>query len=248
MSRKSDKSNTILFRLQEQQAAKGGYKDYNSLKRPTNPFKITSIKDLQGFKKVILQDLNDKINRINNASLGLSDYQILELNSDINGLLKQKWNYEKQIRDLNGVGSDRYVNVNKDTALVNSLKINGVRYFGLAKNLEDIQKLKGEIDTLKKAKEEEIKRQKDKKLFLKSLTDRINYNYFNDDEQDEELLQQEKELMTGQRLQFLKLQRQTEESGLTIKADLIDEINYDEDIEAVLVAKRREQLQALYNI
>lgn len=246
MSRNSDKANTVLFRFQEQQAAKGGYKDYNSLKRPTNPFKVTNLKDLQGFKKVIIQDLNDKINRINNATLGLSGHQILDLNNDINELLKQKWNYEKQIRNLNGA-SDGYVNVSKDTALINSLKINGVRYFGLAKELEDVKTLKKEMDDFRKAKEEEVKNQKDTKHFINDLSQRINYNYFHNEEEAESL-QQEKELMKNQRIQLLKLYKATQESGITIKTDLIEDIRFDEDVETILVQKRKQQLQSMYNI
>ncbi|KAH3663938.1 hypothetical protein WICMUC_005877 [Wickerhamomyces mucosus] len=246
MSRNSDKANTVLFRFQEQQAEKGGYKDYNSLRRP-NPFKTNSIKDLQGFRKVITHELNDKVNRINNESLGLSEFQILELNNDINELLKERWNFDKQLQKISGGGGYQ---IGKDIILANSLKINGIRYFGLAKNLDNIVKLKKEIDLLKSQKLDEIKQQQDKELFIKNLTQRVNSNYYgiDNDYDNEDNDNEDKELQTIINERTRTLLKQTNPNLNLNDKPLIDKINYTEDIEKVLVERRKQQLQSLYNI
>lgn len=129
MSRNVDKANSILSRYQESQAEDStGYKDYSRFKRPKNVNKIQSLKESMEWRKQVLKDIKQKINRT--FDLTLNEDQIIEINDLITDLINElnKWNYHIH-KHLNGPDFNQK---RKQVDTLGGKVINNKRYFGRA--------------------------------------------------------------------------------------------------------------------
>lgn len=158
MSRNVDKANSVLVRFQEIRAEKdGGYKDYSRFKRPTRVHTVKVLAEAQQWRSQLLKELGNKITQIHDPSL--NEFQLRELNDDLNGLVKEKFRWERHIKDnLNGPDYSRVKRLNT----VGGTVVNGYRYFGRALELPDVQQ------ALKhnKEKRESLKSKKQKRVEL----------------------------------------------------------------------------------
>ena len=100
MARNSEKAQSMLYRFRASQAAESGLLPTSSTRRPKAPSTIATIPACEKFRGQILRDVSRKITKIQDESL--SDFQIRDLNDEINKLMKEKWGWERRIRELGG--------------------------------------------------------------------------------------------------------------------------------------------------
>lgn len=254
MSRNIDKANTVLFRYQEQQAEANGYRDYNSTARPTNVNKIKSIKEAENWRNTIIKEINEKILRIN-SEIQLSEYQIRDLNEDINKLCKEKYTFEYHIlNNLNGVNYNGS-SINKYIEN-NSIKIKGYRYFGKAKELKDVRELIERQELIKKSNLENFNNEQNYSKKIKELENRADIEYFGyledvntfEDERNKVLGIEVKDKLenkaTRQRIKKLNKVSNSNEIKLIKSTKPIS----NEKISEFLIEKRKKELQLKYNI
>lgn len=100
MARNSEKAQSMLFRFRASQAADLGILDAGRTRRPKAITTIESIPSCEKWRGQVLKEISRKVSRIQDPAL--SDYQLRDLNDEINKLMKEKWMWELQIRNLGG--------------------------------------------------------------------------------------------------------------------------------------------------
>jgi pre-mRNA-splicing factor ISY1 len=90
----------MLFRFREQQAADLGIIDAGRSRRPKVITDVTSIPACEKWRGQTLKEISRKVSRIQETNL--SDYQIRDLNDEINKAMREKHVWEIQIRNLGG--------------------------------------------------------------------------------------------------------------------------------------------------
>lgn len=115
----------------------------------------------------------------------LSDYQIRDLNDEINKLMREKHMWEVQLRNLGGPNYTRFTSRMIDDSGVEIPNSRGYKYFGRARELPGVKEL---FEELKPKKDEG---EREKKRDLRRNVD-ADYYGFNRDEEDGGLLKWEK--------------------------------------------------------
>ncbi|KAI7622665.1 Pre-mRNA-splicing factor, partial [Hortaea werneckii] len=132
----------------------------------------------------VLKEVSRKVTKIQDPAL--SDYQIRDLNDELNKLFREKWQWEVRIRELGGPnymrGGGR---VTDEEGRVIEGGGKGYRYFGRAKELPGVKEL-FEAATRKPAEEERSKRGGEVRHDLLKRIDAGYYGY-NLDEEDGKL-------------------------------------------------------------
>jgi pre-mRNA-splicing factor ISY1 len=90
----------MLFRFRAQQAADLGIIDAGRTRRPKAITTVDSIPVCEKWRGQVLKEISRKVMRIQEPTL--SDYQIRDLNDEINKLMREKHVWEIQIRNLGG--------------------------------------------------------------------------------------------------------------------------------------------------
>lgn len=90
----------MLFRFRAQQAASLGIIDAGRTRRPKLITEVSSIPAAEKWRGQVLKEISRKVSKIQEASL--SDFQIRDLNDEINKLMREKHMWEVQIRQLGG--------------------------------------------------------------------------------------------------------------------------------------------------
>ncbi|EDO14781.1 hypothetical protein Kpol_370p9 [Vanderwaltozyma polyspora DSM 70294] len=148
MSRNVDKANSLLVKYQEAQAEeKTGYKDYSRYKRPTNVSKVQSLQEALEWRKQLMHEFKDKSSRMYNP--WLNDSQLIELNDELNELLREKskwdWHISNRLGDTKPTRSKN--------GIVGGKLIMGKRYFGRALELPSVKEMiKNQDQALKEKK------------------------------------------------------------------------------------------------
>jgi pre-mRNA-splicing factor ISY1 len=140
MARNSEKAQSMLFRFRAQQAADMGIIDLGRTRRPKAITSVDSIPTCERWRGQVLKEISRKVSRI--QELSLSDYQIRDLNDEINKLMREKWAWEMQIRNLGGPnymrGSGRVYD-DEGREIPGGGK--GYRYFGRARELPGVKEM-----------------------------------------------------------------------------------------------------------
>ncbi|EYE98376.1 pre-mRNA-splicing factor ISY1 [Aspergillus ruber CBS 135680] len=140
MARNSEKAQSMLFRFRAQQAADLGIIDMGRTRRPKAITTVDSIPMCEKWRGQVLKEISRKVSRIHEQSL--SDYQIRDLNDEINKLMREKWTWEMQIRNLGGPnymrGSGRVYD-EEGREIPGGGK--GYRYFGRARDLPGVKEM-----------------------------------------------------------------------------------------------------------
>lgn len=134
----------MLYRFRAAQAAEMGIVDIGQTRRPTRPDSIDDIPTCERWRGQVIKDISFKVTKIQDESL--SDYQIRDLNDEINKLMNEKYRWEKRIRSL---GGPNYMRSTGTGAIVNAdgreviapATARGYRYFGRAKDLPGVKEL-----------------------------------------------------------------------------------------------------------
>ena len=186
MARNSEKAQSMLFRFREAQAADLGIIDAGRSRRPRAITEQDSIPLCEKWRGQVLKDISRKVSRIQESAL--SDYQIRDLNDEINKLMREKHMWEVQIRNLGGPNYMRGGGKVYDEA---GREIQGggkgYRYFGRAKELPGVKEL-FEAATKQRAEDEKLL---EERTDLRRLVNAAYYGYA-PGEEDEALLEYER--------------------------------------------------------
>ncbi|KAG8216201.1 Isy1-like splicing factor [Butyriboletus roseoflavus] len=148
MARNEEKAQSMLYRFREAQAAELGLGTRGD-RRPKMASACKSLRECERWRGEILREISRKVSKIQDA--GLTDYEVRDLNDEINKLLREKRHWENQIIGLGGANYRRNVSMlDDDGKEVPGTK--GYKYFGRAKELPGVREL---FQSRKKEEEEE---------------------------------------------------------------------------------------------
>ncbi|KAG6899555.1 hypothetical protein C0993_009263 [Termitomyces sp. T159_Od127] len=181
MARNEEKAQSMLYRFREAQAAELGL-GTRADRRPKMASACKSLRECERWRGEILREISRKVSKIQDT--GLSDYEVRDLNDEINKLLREKRHWENQIVALGGANYRRNVAMlDDDGKEVPGTK--GYKYFGRAKDLPGVREL---FQSRKKEEEEENQAFAFYKKFMSQGP-----SYYGDlDENDGTLLQYER--------------------------------------------------------
>ncbi len=149
----------MLYRFREAQAAELGL-GTRSDRRPRMASACKSLRDCERWRGEILREISRKVSKIQDCTschtvsasspllsppfprsiAGLTDYEVRDLNDEINRLLREKRHWENQIVALGGANYRRNVAMlDDDGKEVPGTK--GYKYFGRAKDLPGVKEL-----------------------------------------------------------------------------------------------------------
>lgn len=130
----------MLFRFRAQQAADLGILDTSRTRRPKAISQQDHIPTCERWRGQVLQEIGRKTTKI--QDLALSDYQLRDLNDELNKLFREKWQWEKRIRELGGPNYMRGGGkVLDEEGRVIEGGGKGYRYFGRARELPGVKEL-----------------------------------------------------------------------------------------------------------
>ncbi|KAI0795721.1 pre-mRNA-splicing factor ISY1 [Abortiporus biennis] len=181
MARNEEKAQSMLYRFREAQAAELGL-GTRSDRRPKMASTCKSLRECERWRGEILREISRKVSKIQDS--GLTDYEVRDLNDEINKLMREKRHWENQIVALGGANYRRNVAMTDDDGKeVPGTK--GYKYFGRAKDLPGVREL---FQSKKKEEDEENQVHAYYKKFMNQGP-----AYFGDlDEQDGSLLDYER--------------------------------------------------------
>ncbi|KAF8311186.1 Isy1-like splicing factor [Clavulina sp. PMI_390] len=137
MARNEEKAQSMLYRFREAKAAEFGVAGRGD-KRPRIASTCKSLKDCERWRGEILREISRKVSKIQDT--GLSDYEIRDLNDEINKLMREKRHWENQIIALGGANYRRNIAMlDSEGKEVPGTK--GYKYFGRAKDLPGVKEL-----------------------------------------------------------------------------------------------------------
>ncbi|KAF8513861.1 Isy1-domain-containing protein [Gautieria morchelliformis] len=182
MARNEEKAQSMLYRFREAQAAELGL-GTRADRRPRMASACKSLRECERWRGELLREISRKVSKIQDA--GLTDYEVRDLNDEINKLMREKRHWENQIVALGGANYRRNVAmVDDDGREVPGTK--GYKYFGRAKDLPGVKEL---FMSKKKEEDEENQTLAHYKKFIGQGP-----AYFGDvDEVDGSLLESERE-------------------------------------------------------
>ncbi|KAL2269603.1 hypothetical protein VTJ83DRAFT_1787 [Remersonia thermophila] len=193
MARNSEKAQSMLFRFREAQAAELGIIDAGRTRRPRNITEQDSIPACEKWRGQVLKDISRKVSRIQDPAL--SDFQIRDLNDEINKLMREKHMWEVQIRNLGGPnymrpgpggGGKMYDEAGREIPGVGG---KGYKYFGRARELPGVKEL---FEAAAKARQEQhAEKPLEERTDLRRQVDAAYYGYA-PGEEDAELLARER--------------------------------------------------------
>lgn len=251
MARNAEKAQSMLHRFAASQTSGlAASLPTASTRRPKAPSTIATIPACEKFRGQILRDLSRKITKIQDESL--SDFQIRDLNDEINKLMKEKWGWERRIRELGGPnymrGGGGTVFDAEGREVEGAGGGKGYRYFGRARELPGVKEMferaakkkvkdSGEGDEEKEGRREINRRNLDARYFG-----------FGKDEEDKELLRYERRKEREAVERVGKMAESEEEDGQwePLPGDVGDGVRWTlptlEEVQEELMDRRRKQL------
>ncbi|KAI9163977.1 Pre-mRNA-splicing factor ISY1 [Paramyrothecium foliicola] len=190
MARNSEKAQSMLFRFREAQAADLGIIDIGRARRPKLITEVESIPVCEKWRGQVLKEISRKVSRIQDSML--SDYQIRDLNDEINKLMREKHMWEVQIRNLGGPNYMRgggKIYDEQGREIPGGGK--GYRYFGRARELPGVKELFEQAASRGKGDQQDGEGETKREVIRRNV-DAAYYGYA-PDEEDEELLAYEAE-------------------------------------------------------
>ncbi|KAK1833083.1 Isy1-like splicing factor [Podospora conica] len=240
MARNAEKSQSMLYRFREAQAADLGIIDAGRTRRPRVISEQDSLPACEKWRGQVLKEISRKVSRIHEPAL--SDYQIRDLNDEINKLMREKHMWEVQIRNLGGPnfmrgGAKVYDEAGRE--IVGGGK--GYRYFGRAKELPGVKEL---FEAAAKGREE---KPLEERADLRKVVDAAYYGYA-PGEEDEMLLAYERmrEVQAEERLGEAKGSESTPPGWEPLPGDAGDgrgwELPTMDEVQQELIDRRKRKL------
>jgi len=239
MARNSEKAQSMLFRFREAQAADLGIVDAGRSRRPKMITEVDQIPACEKWRGQVVKEISRKMTRIQDAAL--SDYQIRDLNDELNKLMREKHMWEVQIRNLGGPnymrgGGKMYDEQGREIPGGGK----GYKYFGRARELPGVKEL---FEAARAKKEHKpLEESKD----LRKLVDAAYYGY-GPSEEDDALLKYEAEKERQAVAHLLETGSQDAPEGWTsLPGDVGDgrawELPTLEEVQEELIERRRRKL------
>lgn len=242
MARNAEKAQSMLFRFRAQQASDLGILDTTRTRRPKAISQQEHIPTCERWRGQVLKEISRKITKIQDPAL--SDYQIRDINDELNKLFKEKWQWEVRIRELGGPnymrGGGRMVD---EEGRVIEGGGKGYRYFGRARELPGVKEL---FEAAKQKPEEEKKQGGEARADLRMRVDAGYYGY-NLDEEDGTLLllyeaQKEKEAFETLMTEDEKASPEWEALPGDVGDGVVWKLPSAEEVEAELLERRKRKL------
>ena len=244
MARNSEKAQSMLFRFRAAQAADLGILDISRTRRPKLITSIDSIPTCEKWRGQVLKEVSRKVTKIQDGAL--SDFQIRDLNDEINKLMREKHMWEVQIRNLGGPNYMRGGRVVDAEGREVPGGGKGYRYFGRARELSGVKEL---FEAQAKPPQEDEKGGGERR----ELRQRIDAGYYgyNLDEEDGVLLeyerQKEKEAFENLMAEADEVgERKTAKEWQELPGDAGDGVGWRlptlEEVQEELVERRRRRL------
>jgi len=203
MARNEEKAQSMLHRFREAQAIELGLLKKEE-KRPYLATLCDNVKDCEYWRKQIIKEISKKVSKIQDVQL--TDYQIRDLNDEINKLIREKYHWENRILELGGPNYKKIAQKSLDKEGKEAPGSRGYKYFGRARDLPGVRELF----------EPEVSEVHTKTRY--ELYQNIDADYYGyRDEEDDVLLEYETEL----RKQFV---------DEIVKEEKMDDDNTDEEI------------------
>lgn len=153
MARNEEKAQSMLYRFREAKAMEMGLVSRND-RRPRLASFCKDLKQCERWRGEILREISRKVTKI--QDYGLTDYEVRDLNDEINKLMREKGHWETQIAALGGAnyhraaGSIRGSDGSEIMGASGRGGRRGYKYFGRAKELPGVKEL---FETSKKDEE-----------------------------------------------------------------------------------------------
>ncbi|PWZ03327.1 Isy1-domain-containing protein [Testicularia cyperi] len=145
MARNQEKAQSMLFRFREAQANSLGLSSGSkNLRRPRLASSVSSIKECEKWRSEVIREISRKVSKI--QDFGLTDYEVRDLNDEINKLMREKGHWETQILALGGANYKRGAlpaGLDDTGREVRGGGSRGYKYFGRAKDLPGVRELLG---------------------------------------------------------------------------------------------------------
>ncbi|KAI8886403.1 Isy1-like splicing factor [Backusella circina FSU 941] len=138
MARNEEKAQSMLYRFREAQAAGLGLAKRRD-RRPAFAGVVDSVPEAEKWRRDLLSEISRKISKIQDVSL--SDYQVRDLNDEINKLMGQKYHWERRIKELGGADYTRSAPKMLSYEGREVPGTRGYRYFGRARDLPGVREL-----------------------------------------------------------------------------------------------------------
>lgn len=236
----------MLFRFRAAQAAEAGIIDISRTRRPKMITSVTSIPVCEKWRGQVLKEISRKVSKIQDEAL--SDYQIRDLNDEINKLMREKHMWESQIRGLGGPNYMRGGRVLDEDGKEVPGGGKGYRYFGRARELPGVK----ELFERQARPEDDMNKGGEKRSELRSKVDAGYYGY-NLDEEDGTLLAYEEEKEKEAWQNFMQLgedlsekQSKAQKEWVELPGDAGDGVKWRvptlEEVDLELVERRRRKL------
>jgi len=129
---------SMLFRFKDAQAAELGLAQKTD-RRPRIASTCKDLRHCERWRGEILKDVSRKVSKI--QDFGLTDYEVRDLNDEINRLLREKYHWEAQIIALGGANYRRAAPKTTDSEGKEVPGMRGYKYFGRAKELPGVKEL-----------------------------------------------------------------------------------------------------------
>lgn len=173
----------MLFRFREAQAADLGIIDAGRARRPRVITEVDTVPACEKWRGQVLKEISRKVSKIQDPAL--SDYQVRDLNDEINKLMREKHMWEVQIRNL---GGPNYMRGTGKVYDGDGREIpgggKGYKYFGRARDLPGVKEL---FEAARQARAQDEKKPLEARDDLRKAVDARYYGYA-PDEEDEALL------------------------------------------------------------
>ncbi|KAK9896999.1 Isy1-domain-containing protein [Cystobasidium minutum MCA 4210] len=140
MARNEEKAQSMLYRFRQAKAMEMGLGGAHSDRRPRIAASCKDLRQCERWRGEILREISRKVTKI--QDYGLSDYEVRDLNDEINKLMREKMHWENQIVALGGANYKRAAKSgikDKDGREVPGTR--GYKYFGRAKELPGVKEL-----------------------------------------------------------------------------------------------------------
>lgn len=242
----------MLYRFREQQAAEMGIIDFNRARRPKAITSENSVPNCEKWRAQVVKEIGRKIVRIQEPAL--SEFQIRDLNDEINKLMREKHVWELQLKSLGGPnylrsGGGQTIfdgEGNEVPVVIGDGSKGGYKYFGRARELPDVKELIDQQVNSRKQKESQASHDKKMQKLFRDLPASY-YGLYEDADKEsyKALLAEEEEYSKHRFTQLLNNERAQQETFTEIPDELIN-VPSQQEVEQHLIERIRQKIQDRY--
>lgn len=138
MARNQEKAQSTLYRFRQAQAAELGLPPAN-VKRPRVANRVNNLREAEKWRGEVLREISRKVSKI--QDFGLTEYEVRDINDEINKLIREKSAWENQIVALGGANYKRGIPKMLDDDGKEVPGSRGYKYFGRAKDLPGVKEM-----------------------------------------------------------------------------------------------------------